>query len=34
MDDFMSALHRIRPSVNDADIEQHITWTAEFGQDS
>ena len=33
MDDFMGALTRIRPSVNEADIQQHIDWTAEFGQD-
>lgn len=33
MDDFMSALNRIRPSVCDKDIEDHINWTAEFGQD-
>ena len=31
MDDFMSALHRIKPSVNNKDIEDHINWTAEFG---
>ena len=33
MDDFMSALSRIRPSVCDKDIEDHINWTSEFGQD-
>jgi vacuolar protein-sorting-associated protein 4 len=33
MDDFMAALQRIRPSVNNKDIEDHIKWTAEFGQD-
>jgi vacuolar protein-sorting-associated protein 4 len=33
MDDFMAALHRIKPSVNNKDIEDHIQWTAEFGQD-
>lgn len=33
MDDFMSALHRIRPSVCDADILDHTKWTEEFGQD-
>ncbi len=34
MDDFMSALHRIKPSVCDKDIEDHINWTNEFGQDA
>ena len=34
MDDFMSALSRIRPSVCDKDIEDHVTWTSEFGQDT
>ena len=33
MDDFMQALARIKPSVNDDDINEHIKWTAEFGQD-
>ena len=33
MDDYMSALNRIRPSVCDEDIQQHIQWTSEFGQD-
>lgn len=33
MDDFMAAIHRIKPSVNEKDIEDHIKWTAEFGQD-
>jgi len=27
MDDFMNALQRIKPSVNDKDIEDHIKWT-------
>lgn len=31
MDDFMAALHRIKPSVNEKDITDHIKWTAEFG---
>jgi SpoVK/Ycf46/Vps4 family AAA+-type ATPase len=31
MDDFMAALARIKPSVNNKDIEDHIKWTAEFG---
>ena len=31
MDDYMSALNRIRPSVCDEDIQQHIQWTSEFG---
>jgi len=33
MDDYMGALARIKPSVNDDDINDHIKWTAEFGQD-
>lgn len=33
MDDFMAALHRIKPSVNEKDITDHIKWTEEFGQD-
>lgn len=31
MDDFMSALTRIKPSVNQKDIENHMKWTEEFG---
>jgi SpoVK/Ycf46/Vps4 family AAA+-type ATPase len=31
MDDFMAALARIKPSVNNKDIEDHIKWTSEFG---
>ena len=34
MDDFMTAINRIKPSVCDADIEEHIQWTQEFGQDA
>ena len=33
MDDFMQAITRIKPSVCDKDIEDHIKWTHEFGQD-
>ena len=33
LDDFMQALARIKPSVNDDDIQEHIKWTEEFGQD-
>ena len=33
LDDFMQALARIKPSVNEADIAEHIKWTEEFGQD-
>ena len=33
MEDFMAALVRIKPSVNDKDIQDHIKWTAEFGQE-
>jgi len=33
MDDFMAAIQRVKPSVNDKDIEDHVKWTAEFGQD-
>lgn len=32
-DDFMQALARIKPSVNEDDITDHIKWTEEFGQD-
>jgi vacuolar protein-sorting-associated protein 4 len=31
VDDFMSAIARIKPSVNNKDIEDHIKWTSEFG---
>ena len=33
MDDFMQALARIKPSVNEDDIVEHTKWTEEFGQD-
>lgn len=33
MDDFMAALARIKPSVNDDDIKDHVKWTEEFGQE-
>ena len=33
MDDFMQALARIKPSVCEDDITEHIKWTEEFGQD-
>lgn len=33
VDDFMAAVSRIKPSVNDDDIQEHIKWTEEFGQD-
>ena len=33
LDDFRQALSRIKPSVNDKDIEEHVKWTEEFGQD-
>lgn len=33
MDDFMAALARIKPSVCQKDIDDHMKWTAEFGQD-
>lgn len=33
IDDFMAALARIKPSVNEKDVEEHIKWTEEFGQD-
>ena len=33
MDDFMQAISRIKPSVNEDDIREHIKWTEEFGQD-
>jgi vacuolar protein-sorting-associated protein 4 len=31
--DYMQALSNVKPSVNDKDIEDHVKWTAEFGQD-
>lgn len=33
MDDFMFAIARIKPSVNEKDIVEHVKWTEEFGQD-
>ena len=33
LDDFMQALARIKPSVNEDDIKEHTKWTEEFGQD-
>jgi len=33
LDDFMQALARIKPSVNEDDIVMHTKWTEEFGQD-
>ena len=33
MDDFMAAVAKIKPSVNEDDIKEHIKWTEEFGQD-
>ena len=33
LDDFMQAIARIKPSVNEDDITEHIKWTEEFGQD-
>lgn len=27
MDDFMQALARIKPSVNEDDIKEHVKWT-------
>jgi len=32
-DDYMQALNNVKPSVNWEDIEEHVKWTAEFGQD-
>lgn len=29
--DFAQALQRIKPSVCDADINEHVKWTSEFG---
>ena len=34
MDDFMTAINRIKPSVCEDDIREHIQWTEDFGQDS
>ena len=33
VDDFMNAFARIKPSVCDDDITEHIKWTEEFGQE-
>lgn len=33
LDDYMQALAQIKPSVCDKDIEEHIKWTHEFGQE-
>ena len=33
VDDFMQALARIKPSVCEADITEHMKWTETFGQD-
>lgn len=33
VDDYMQALSNVKPSVNNDDIEEHVKWTAEFGQD-
>lgn len=32
-EDFIKALRTIKPSVNDADIENHIKFTTDFGQE-
>jgi hypothetical protein len=29
----MGALARIKPSVNEDDVREHVKWTEEFGQD-
>mmetsp|Transcript_16034 Transcript_16034/g.20290 ORF Transcript_16034/g.20290 Transcript_16034/m.20290 type:complete len:430 (-) Transcript_16034:128-1417(-) len=34
MDDYMTAINRIKPSVCEDDIREHIQWTEDFGQDS
>lgn len=31
LDDYMGALARIKPSVNEDDVREHIKWTEEFG---
>ena len=31
--DFVRALTTARPSVNQADIDQYVKWTEEFGQE-
>jgi vacuolar protein-sorting-associated protein 4 len=33
LDDYMGALARIKPSVNEDDVREHVKWTEEFGQD-
>ncbi|KAL0228360.1 hypothetical protein RCL1_004503 [Eukaryota sp. TZLM3-RCL] len=34
VDDFLLSLKKIKPSVSSQDIEQHIVWTEQFGQES
>ena len=31
--DFLRAATTVRPSVNAADLEKYVQWTAEFGQE-
>lgn len=33
LDDYMGALARIKPSVCEKDVLDHVKWTEEFGQD-
>jgi len=33
VDDYMNAFAKIKPSVCEADISDHIKWTEEFGQE-
>ncbi|KAG8342456.1 MIT (microtubule interacting and transport) domain [Trypanosoma vivax] len=33
MQDFLKALHTSKPSVSEADIEQHVKFTQDFGQE-
>ena len=32
-EDFMFALSRVKPTVSLADLEGHVRWTEEFGQE-
>ena len=33
LDDYMNALARIKPSVNEAEVKKHIVWAEAYGQD-
>lgn len=33
LQDFIKSLQTVRPSVSDADISDHVKFTADFGQE-